>query len=105
MSALVEHFRAALEEAEKAGLEKRLKEEFANLGSDQLAKFSDKDLAAWQAEYPPNSAQQILAQFEWNRRLTEKQVRSARFAAWVGLIGVVLGAVIAWLLSQQGVHQ
>jgi hypothetical protein len=105
MSGLVERFRAVMEQAEKEGLKKRLKEEFANLGSDQLARLPDKDLAAWQAEYPPNSAQQILAQFEWNRRLTEKQVRSSRFAAWVGLVGVVLGAVLAWLLSRPGGHQ
>jgi hypothetical protein len=100
MSDLVHRLQRYLEEAERLGTEKRLKEEFANLGSDQLAKLPDKDLAAWQAGYPPNSAQQILAQFEWNRRLTVQQVRSTRWAALIGLAGVVLGFVLDWLFRR-----
>jgi DNA topoisomerase VI subunit B len=99
MSDIVHRLQSILAQAEAHSVKVHLKEEFDRLGSDQLAKLTSKALASWQSNYPPNSPQQILAQFEWNRRLTEKQVQSARFAAWVGLIGVVVGAVLAWLLS------
>jgi hypothetical protein len=74
--------------------------EYSKVDRVWLSKLSDKELASWQSDHPQESPQFLLAQFEWNRRLTEKQVQSVRFAAWVGLIGVVLGAILGWLLSQ-----
>ncbi|MDF7809699.1 hypothetical protein P4E94_19830 [Pontiellaceae bacterium B12219] len=51
---------------------------FAEIDRRVIAKMKDKDLALWQSEYPPDSPQFILAEFEWNRRLTAEQIRSTR---------------------------
>jgi hypothetical protein len=77
--------------------------EFAELDRRMLAKMSDKDLAAWQAKHPEQSPQFILAQYEWNRRLTSDQikaaVKAARWSAWFGIAGVIIGATLAKLLD------
>jgi hypothetical protein len=69
-----------------------------------LAKLSDKDLALWQSKYPQDSPQFILGQFEWNRRLTAEQVmatlHSARWSAWFGIAGVVIGLLLGKLLER-----
>jgi len=85
-----------LQQKEKA----RFDEEFKKVNRRELAKWRDEELAAWQAGFPSDSAQFILAQFEWNRRLTADQVKAAHWAAWIGLAGVILGAVLARLLEK-----
>lgn len=78
----------------------KLREELATVCAKDLAHMSEADLAAWQSQYPSPSPQAILASFEWQRRLTAMQVRSARFAAWLGLVGVVLGVVLTVLVTK-----
>lgn len=85
----------ALERGARIGREK----EFRELDRRELAAMDDKQLAEWQSHYPRESAQYILAEHEWQRRLTAEQVRATRFAALVGILGVVVGALIGWLLS------
>ncbi len=77
-----------------------LKELFENIDHKEIAKFTDKELAIWQSEYPRDSPQSILADYEWQRRLTVEQVRGARFAAYIGIIGVIAGYISSWLISQ-----
>jgi len=88
---------------EKARDEKLLKE-FNELDVLQVAHFSDKQLAAWQFQQRPGTPHYIIADHEWQRRLTMQQVRSAYRTAWIGvvgtLLGTALGAVIGWWLAK-----
>ena len=77
-----------------------LDQEFAKVNRRELANWPDQRLAAWQAQFPPESAQFILAQFEWNRRLAADQIKAARWAAWIGLVGVIVGAVLTRILEK-----
>jgi hypothetical protein len=78
----------------------RFNQEFEKVNRRELAGWPDEKLAAWQAKYPPESPQFILAQFEWSRRLTADQIKAARWAAWIGLAGVIVGAVLSRLLEK-----
>lgn len=75
------------------------KADFEKISPFAIAKMSDKELALWQSEHPADSPQFLLAQYEWQRRLTTRQVRATRFAAWIGILGVIIGTLIGWLLS------
>ncbi len=74
--------------------------DFKGIDRKAVAKFTDKELAIWQSEHPSDSPQFILAEHEWQRRLTVEQVRGARFAAYIGILGTIIGASITWLLTQ-----
>jgi hypothetical protein len=73
---------------------------FKSIDRRAIAKMSDHELALWQSEYPEGSPQFILADHEWQRRLTIEQVNASRFAAFMGLLGAVVGAFITWLASK-----
>jgi predicted oxidoreductase len=77
--------------------------EFAKINRRELAGWRDEVLAAWQAKYPPDSPQFILAQYEWSRRLTADQIRatltSARQTAWFGIWGAAIGAAVGAFLT------
>ena len=78
----------------------RHEKEFETVNRREVAAWPDEKLAAWQAKFPSESPQFILAQYEWSRRLTSDQIKAARWAAWVGLGGVIVGAVLARLLEK-----
>ena len=88
----------SVEEAKAARLSECI-ESFANLDESSLFRKSDKDLAHFQATHPPDSPQYALALHEWNRRLVTRQVKATQHAAWIGLVGVIVGAVMGWFLS------
>jgi hypothetical protein len=75
------------------------KSDFQALDRRKLSRMDDKQLAEWQEQYPQGSAQYILADHEWQRRLTAQQVAATRFAAWIGIFGVVVGGFLGWLLA------
>jgi ABC-type dipeptide/oligopeptide/nickel transport system permease subunit len=81
----------------------KIAEEFAKLDIVRVARFSDKELAAWQFEHQPGTPQYILADHEWQRRLTMQQVHAAYRTAWIGvvgtLLGTLLGATLGWWLA------
>ncbi|MCP5537256.1 MAG: hypothetical protein H7A51_13630 [Akkermansiaceae bacterium] len=66
---------------------------FLDLNPDDISALSDKDLALWQRHQDVDSAQFILACHEWNRRLLERQLRSGRFFAWLGVLGTLAGSL------------
>lgn len=70
-----------------------------SLDRRSLSAMTEKELALWQTGYPADSPQFVLAEHEWQRRLTAEQVKAARFAAYMGLIGTVVGAVIGALIT------
>jgi hypothetical protein len=78
---------------------KKLAAAFESLNTEELLGLSDKALAVWQAEYPAESPQAMFARHELQRRLVGEQVRATRFSAWVGLTGVVVGALLGSALT------
>ena len=80
------------------------KSQLENLDRRSLSAMTEKELAIWQTGYPADSPQFMLAEHEWQRRLTAEQVKASRFAAYMGLVGAVVGAVIGslitWLVTQ-----
>ncbi|MGA2246353.1 MAG: hypothetical protein ABSH48_15255 [Verrucomicrobiota bacterium] len=78
----------------------RYDQQFEKVNRRELAGWPDEKLAAWQAKFPSESPQFILAQFEWNRRLTADQVKAARWASWIGLAGVIVGALLTRILEK-----
>lgn len=87
-------------EGQAAAEANQLAEEYRQVDRVALSKLPDKALAEWQGAYPPGSAQFILAEYEWQRRLMAQQVRSMQFATWLTLAGVVLGAVLTYGFSK-----
>lgn len=72
---------------------------FEEIDRESLAEMTDKALAEWQSGFDPDTPQAILAEHEWQRRLTAKQVGAMRFAAWLSIAGVVIGAFLGFGLS------
>lgn len=83
---------------EKQAQEKRFAE-FSDIDTVFIASLSDKDLAGWQAQYPPDSPQFIIANHEWQRRLNLEQINANRFGAYIGLFGVVIGVLLTSLFT------
>lgn len=76
---------------------------------EELARKSDSSLALWQAKNMPAEAREHLAKYEWQRRISERQMKErfaldkklaegnrrwAIAASMVGVIGSLLGV---WL--------
>jgi hypothetical protein len=78
----------------------RFDKEFEKVNRRELAGWPDEKLAAWQAKFPSESPQFILAQFEWSRRLTADQIKAARWTTWIGLAGVIVGAALSRILEK-----
>ena len=79
---------------------KQLVGEFNSVDRREFAKLSDKELAVWQSEHPINSPQYILAEQEWQRRLMVDQIKGSRFAAYIGVIGTIIGAITTWMITK-----
>jgi ABC-type dipeptide/oligopeptide/nickel transport system permease subunit len=94
----LEHGRSIIHGALNRAARAERQEAFQKLDRRELAAMDDKQLAEWQSHYPRESAQYILAEHEWQRRLTAEQIRATRFSAVIGIIGVAVGAVLGWLL-------
>ncbi len=90
------------DDAIRRGTAARLKEcieNFSDLDESSLFQKSDKELARFQAEHPPESPQYALSLNEWNRRLVTRQVKATKFSALMGLIGIILGTFLGWILA------
>ena len=74
--------------------------EFKAVDRRALTKLPDKELAVWQSEYQSNSPQYILAEHEWQRRLMADQIKGNRFAAYIGIIGTIIGAITTWMITK-----
>lgn len=77
----------------------KVKKDFEQVDVVRIAGLSDKELAAWQFEHQPGTPQYILADHEWQRRLTIQQVRAAYRTAWIGVVGTLLGTLFGWMLA------
>jgi hypothetical protein len=83
---------------EKQAREKRFAE-FSEIDTVFVSSLSDKELAGWQAQYPADSPQFIIANHEWQRRLNFEQIRANRHSAYIGLLGVILGVILTSLFT------
>jgi hypothetical protein len=84
---ITSYARSLAESAKQA----KLKSEFDALDRRELLRMDDKQLAEWQASHPPSSAQHLLAEHDWQRRLIARQIRASHITAWVGVIQLVAG--------------
>jgi len=96
---IIAAFERSGEESRVREERERLQTEFQTTDRRAIAAMSDTDLASWNAKFPSDSPQSILAEHEWQRRLTVMQVRATRFGAWLGIVGVVVGAVLGAALT------
>lgn len=64
-----------------------------------LPAMSEKKLAEWHSRQEPNSRGAVLAEHEWQRRLTERQIRASRWLAIIGILASLAGVVLGWWLS------
>jgi hypothetical protein len=67
-----------------------------------LVGMIDDQLVIWQHNQANGSTQHAMAEREWQRRLVMEQIKAARFAAWIGIAGVIAGSLLTWGLSQIG---
>ncbi|HET8900373.1 MAG TPA: hypothetical protein VFM84_00425 [Holophagaceae bacterium] len=74
-------------------------DEFKGLDHSTILRMTDPELAEWQSKYPPDSAQFIFANNEWQRRLAMEQVQAVKWAAKVGIVAVVVGAILGACLT------
>lgn len=65
--------------------------------SKKLRRASPEELAVWQKGWREHTAQWILAEKEWQRRLMDESAYWQRMSAWIGVIGAIAGALIAVL--------
>ena len=75
------------------------KAEFDTLERSALLRMGDKELAVWQAQFTADQPQWLLAEHEWQRRLTAQQIRASHITAWVGVVGTLAGVFFGWWLS------
>lgn len=73
--------------------------EFSEIDTVFVSSLSDKDLAGWQAQYPVDSPQFIIANHEWQRRINLEQIKANRFTAWIGIVGVVVGVALTSIFT------
>ena len=76
-----------------------LKDKMQRITSKSLSKMSDSDLAFWQSGFEHQDPRYRMAEHEWQRRLIAAQVNSSRFAALLGVIGTLIGAVVGSTLT------
>ncbi len=84
-----------------ADADRRLKSaaQMKDVNRRELAMKSDESLATWQSQYPTESPMYRLAEHEWQRRLTEQQIRASYWASVIGVIGTLLGTFLGWWLA------
>ncbi len=84
-------------------------EGFLGIDAASLSDMPDVELSQWQSGFPSDSAQYILAEREWQRRMISHQLteqfaldsklaegneRAMRFAAFIGVVGTLAGAAV-----------
>lgn len=71
------------------------------LGGVDIAKKTDLELSAWQAEHAGHAVAQHLAAAEWQRRANRPLVRSTLWAAFVGAtVGAIAPQMLLYLLGK-----
>jgi hypothetical protein len=87
----------------EAGTRSRHIKEFEKLNRREIANMDDNALAKWQSEFFTDEPQWRLAEHEWQRRISAEQIaatmKAARWQAYFGLAGVIIGALLAILLG------
>jgi hypothetical protein len=82
------------------------REAFTSLDRRWLSEKDDLSLAKWQSDYKPDEPEWRLAEYEWQRRLTEQQIeatmKAARWKAWSAVASAVIGAILGAVLTLVG---
>jgi hypothetical protein len=95
--------RFLLEKLEKEELAEALfqqhREAFKSIDRQKISEMEEKTLAEWQSNFDQNEPEWRLAEYEWQRRITAKQIRAGRWTTGFALLGVVIGAFLQSFLS------
>jgi hypothetical protein len=78
---------------------KEARTEFQTFNCSSLRKMDDSTLASWQANYPVDSPQHIIAMQEWNNRSLSKQLNWVKFSAIATPIATLIACVLSAYLS------
>ena len=92
------------EESEAAQVRQH-REDFKSLDRRKIARLEDKLLAEWQSGFKQDEPEWRIAEHEWQRRLTARQIRSAYIVAVVGIIGTLSGVFLGYYLLHSPVIQ
>jgi hypothetical protein len=74
-------------------------EEFKKFDRREITKMDDTALAKWQSDFFTDEPQWRIAEHEWQRRVTIEQLKAARWQAYFGIAGVVIGVILTRLLE------
>ena len=79
--------------------QEKARTEFQNFNCSSLRKMDDSTLASWQANYPVDSPQHIIAMQEWNNRSLSKQLTWVKVSAIATPIATLIACVLSAYLS------
>lgn len=75
----------------------------------ELARMTEEQLASWQSQFSDGTAQFLLGEREWQRRLVVEQVNATKFSGWLGVVGSIsaalLGVVLGYFLGTQSTKE
>jgi hypothetical protein len=74
-------------------------DKFKNLNAKEISELTDKGLASFQAKFDADDPHYILASYEWQRRITIKQIGATKFAAYMGIAAALLGAIVGAFMA------
>ena len=59
-----------------------------------LSEMEDECLAEWQSTLKSNTAQYILCNQEWQRRLMTRQIKTMYWVSVIGIVGILIGTIL-----------
>ena len=74
--------------------------DYAAIDQEAIRKMDNKDFAKWQADRSDSLHHQLFANQEWSQRLLEKQLRSQRWLAILGVVGTLAGVALGFFLER-----
>lgn len=84
----------------EAQRQRLIEQGFKDSDPNVISKLSDKELATFQSQHSERSRQFIIADYEWQRRLTVRQVRATTHAAWIGVLSTLSGVILGYMLKR-----
>lgn len=101
--AIRKHNEGVYERHEKAQEQRHYAGELKKLGRDSISAMTDVELSDWQTQHPIDSPQFLVATYEWNLQLLNRQIAAAKKDSWRAVIGTLGGAIIGVMATLIGV--
>lgn len=74
--------------------------DYAAIDQEVIRKMDNKDFAKWQADHSDSLHHQLFANQEWSCRILERQLRSQRWLAILGVVGTLAGVALGVFLDR-----